>query len=137
RTRTRDPTPGSPPRQDPAGPPRHPEPVRARRGAALHAALADELWNRHRLLSTRILHDEIQPQIHGGTRGPPDRDPDPSGSGRVDGPRGPPRPIRAAGSPRADRGDGRSHVTARGGGTGRVHRPPPRTGVPPGARGGT
>src|SRR5438093_1562790 len=128
---------GSRPREDSAGPPRHPEPVRARRGAAFHAALADELWNRYRLLSTRIVHDEIQSEIHGGTRGPPDRHPDPSGSGRVDGPGGAPRPVRAAGSPRADRGDGRSHVTARGGGTRRVHRPSPRAGIPPGARGGT
>src|SRR5439155_17569490 len=36
-------------------------------------ALANELRNRHRLLSARIVHDEVQPEIHGGTRGPPFR----------------------------------------------------------------
>src|SRR6267143_4703146 len=47
-----------------------PEPRGPRRGAAFHPALANELWNRHGLLSPRLVHDEVQPEIHGGTRGP-------------------------------------------------------------------
>src|SRR5207302_5106610 len=56
-----------------AGEPGHPEPRGPRRGAALHPAFTDELRNRHGLLSFRLLHDEIQSEVHGRTRGPPDR----------------------------------------------------------------
>src|SRR5437867_1911976 len=128
---------GPRPCEDSTGPDRHPEPFGARRGPALHAAITDELWNRHRFLSARIVHDEIQPEIHGGTRGPPHRDAGPSGPRRVDRPRSAPRPLRVAGPLGAHRGDGRGHVAAGGGRARRVHGPAPGASVPPGAGGGT
>src|SRR5207247_10290818 len=53
-----------------AGEPGHPEPRGPRRGAALHPPFADELRNRHGLLSPRILHAAIQSDTHRRPRGP-------------------------------------------------------------------
>src|SRR5207302_327741 len=85
-----------------AGEPGHPEPRGPRRGAALHPPFTDELRNRHGLLSARIVHDEIQSEVHRRTRGPPDRRADPSGSGRVHGPGCPAPPVRTPGGARDD-----------------------------------
>src|SRR5437660_147109 len=110
--------------------PGHPEPRGPRRGAALHPAFTDELRNRHGPLSARLLHDEIQSEVHGRTRGPPDRRADPSGSGRVHRPRGLAPPVRTPGGARDDRGHGRRHVAARRGGSRRTHGSPPGGGGP-------
>src|SRR5437016_7211564 len=119
-----------------AGEPGPPQPRGPRRGAALHPTLTDELRNRHGLLSAWLVHDEIQSEVHGRTRGPPDRRADPSGSGRVHRPGCPAPPVRTPGGARDDRGYGRRHVAARRGGPRRTHGPPPGPGVPSGPRGG-
>ena len=66
------------------GTPGHSEPPGLRRRPSLHPALPDELRNRLRFLSPGVVHHEIQSQVHRGTRGPPDRDADPPGPGRID-----------------------------------------------------
>src|SRR5947199_275054 len=117
---------GARPPEAPARRSRNPEPRRIRRRAALHAAIADELRNRHRILPARIVHDEVQPEVHGRARRPPDRREDPSGPGRGHRPRCVTPTVRTPRNPRQNRRHGCGHVATRGRGSGGIHGSSPR-----------
>src|SRR5206468_638069 len=93
-----------------------------RRRAALLAAVADELWPRHALLSARLVHDEVQPEDqrgHGSGARLRAASPADATGGRPRGAAAHARPRRDA---RRDRRHGRRLAAAGGGRAGRVRR---------------